>query len=162
MAAFRIFKSNVMARGFIRSAIKSITATVTATRAVNSGLTNVLNAAAGLTVTLPATSSSTLGNRFRFNVGTLLTSNSYIIKVANATDVFAGGVLVNDAGDSSAAAADFMATSATSDTFTMAASAGAGRIGDWVEFECIASGTWAVTGMVQMLDPTSPFSATVS
>lgn len=160
--AFRLFKSNVMARAFIRNAIKSITATVTATRALNGGITNVMNAAAGATVTLPATSAAARGNTYRFVVGTALTSGSYIIKVANATDVMAGAVVVNDAGDSSAAAADVFATASTSDTFTMAASAGAGVKGDWVEFECIAAGVWAVTGLVQMLDPTSPFSATVS
>jgi hypothetical protein len=159
--AFRIFKSNVVARAFISSAVKLITATATATRALNAGITNVLSAVAGVVITLPNTASS-IGNKYRFMVGTALTSGSYIIKVANSTDVMAGGVLLNDAGDSSSAAADYSATSSTSDTFTLAFSVGGGiKVGDWVEFEAIKAGTWSVTGVVQMLDPTSPFSATV-
>lgn len=158
---YRIFKSNVRAKSFIRDGVKSITATATATKAGNAGRTNTLNAAAGLTVTLPASSGN--GAVYRFAVGTLLTSNSYIIKVANATDVMAGGILINDTGDSSAGTADFFPTAATSDTITMAASAGAGKVGDWVELEDIKSGFWSVRGTFQgELDPTTPFSATVS
>jgi hypothetical protein len=163
MASFRIFKSNVVARAFITSAVKSITAAVTATRALNAGLTNLLDAVAGFAVTLPSATASNVGNTYRFMVGTALTSGSYIIKVGNTTDAMFGAVLVNDAGDSSSGAADVFATVAGSDTFTLAFSAGAGiHVGDWVQFESIAAGKWAVTGVVNMLDPTTPFSSTVN
>lgn len=161
--AFRIFKSNVLARAFVRSAVKTITASVTATKASNAGLTNLLSAAAGVTVTLPTASTKMIGARFRFLVNTLLTSGNYIVQVGNTTDAFIGGVILNDAGDSSAAAADYvLAVSGTSDTFTLPSANGGGRRGDYVEFECIASGIWAVSGAVSMLDPTTPFSSAVN
>lgn len=160
--AFRRFKSNVQARSFIRDGVKSATASVTASKAVNAGKTTVLNAAAGLTVTLPATKAARLGEVYRFVVGTTLTSNTYVVKVANATDVFKGGVFINDIGDTSAALVDFYPTASTSDTYTMTATIGGGKAGDWVEFESVALGAWAVRGTMQgVTDPTTPFSATV-
>ena len=104
----------------------------------------------------------TNGNKYRFVVNTALTSSTYIIKVANSTDVFAGGAIINDTGDTTAATADFWPTAATSDTFTMTQNVGGGKQGDWFEVEDIASGFFAVHGCMQgVTDPTSPFSATV-
>jgi hypothetical protein len=45
----------------------------------------VVNAAAGLTLTLPAASGS--GLSFDIMVGTTVTSNTVVVKVANASDV---------------------------------------------------------------------------
>ena len=146
----------------LRTAVRSLTAAYVCNTApvIDDGLTLRLDLAAGFAVTLPAALGS--GRKFRFVVGTLLTSGTYIVKVANATDVMAGGVTINDIGDTSAATADFFPTAASSDTFTMTASLGAGKIGDWVEFEDIKSGFWAVRGSLQGLtDPATPFSATV-
>lgn len=157
----RVFRSLVRAAGYIQQGLKTITAAVTATRAANSGRTNLLSAVAGFAVTLPASSGS--GNKYRFLVKTTLTSASYIIKVKNAVDVFVGGVVINDTGDTAAATADFFPTASTSDTYTMTQSIGAGKAGDWVEFEDYATGFWAVNGVLQgVTDPTTPFSATVS
>ncbi len=162
-AAFRLFKSNVVARAFITSGVKSITASVTATRAANAGKTNLLSAVAGVTVTLPAATASNLGNTYRFMVGTALTSGSYIIQVGNTTDAMFGAVLSNDAGDSSSGAADVFATVSGSDTLTLAFTAGAGiHVGDWVEFTSIAAGKWSVTGVINQLDPATPFSSAVN
>lgn len=147
----------------IRTAVRSVTADYTCNSGsvIDDGLTLTLDKAAGLTVTLPASSGS--GRKFRFVVGTLLTSNTYKIQVANATDVMNGGVTINDIGDTSAATADFFPTASTSDTFTMTATLGAGKIGDWVEFEDISSGHWAVRGALQgVTDPATPFTAAVS
>jgi hypothetical protein len=157
---YRQFGALVRAKAFIVNGVKSITATASATRKANAGRTNLLNAVAGFTVTLPASSGS--GDVYRFVVGTTLTSGTYVVKVANSTDVFAGGVIINDIGDSSAATADFHPTASTSDTFTMTQSIGGGKRGDWVEFEDIATGFWAVRGAIQgVTDPATPFSATV-
>lgn len=159
---FRRFKSNILAKSFIRDGVKSLTASASATRQGNAGRTTVLNAAAGMTLTLPATAAARLGEVYRVVIGTTGTSNAYIVKVANTTDVFKGGVVINDIGDSTAATVDFFPTASTSDTFTLTASIGAGKAGDWVEFEAIAAGVWAVRGAVQgVTDPTTPFSATV-
>lgn len=157
---FRHFPSPVRAKSFLHNGVVSITATATLTRPANAGLTNVVNAAAGLTLTLPAALGT--GYRYRVLVGTLLTSNTIVIKVANATDVMRGGVLINDIGDSTAATADFYPTASTSDTITLTAAIGAGKVGDWIELEDYAAGFFAVRGSLQgETDPANPFSATV-
>lgn len=157
----RRFESIVRAKAFLTKGVKSLTASVTATRVDNAGRTNVLAAAAGLTITLPAATGS--GDKHRYVVGTTATSGNYVVKVADATDVFVGGILINDIGDSSAATADFFPTAASSDTITMAYATGGGKAGDWVEVEDIGANQWAVTGVFQgMTDPATPFSATVS
>ncbi|MGE3341485.1 MAG: hypothetical protein AB7J46_06350 [Candidatus Altimarinota bacterium] len=159
---FRLFNTVLRAKAYITKGVKSVTASATASRKDHAGRTTTLDAAAGLTITLPATASARLGEKYRFVVGTLLTSNDYIIKVANATDVMVGGILINDIGDSSAATADFFPTASTSDTITIPSATGGGKVGDWVELEMIASGKWHVTGQLQGLtDPATPFSATV-
>ncbi len=151
----------IRGKAFQLSAVKSLTADTTITRIDYDGLTATLDAVAGFTVTLPAASGS--GARYRFVVGTTLTSATYVVKVANATDVFVGGVFINDIGDSAAATADFFPTASTSDTFTMTFSIGGGKKGDWFEVEDIASGVFAVRGVLQgVTDPTTPFSATVA
>lgn len=158
---YRTFKSNIRAKSFIRDGVKNVTASASATRAANSGRTTVLKAAAGLTITLPTSRGA--GDRYRFVVGTLLTSNTYVIKVNNATDIMAGAVVINDTGDTTAATADSFPTASTSDTITLTASIGAGKIGDFIELEDAVSGVWMVRGVLQgETDPTNPFSATVS
>lgn len=158
----RNFSAILRAPAFVhRSKVSVTAATLSVKRYLHSGRTTVANLATGFTYTLPATSGS--GNRYRFVIGTTLTSGTGIIKVANATDVFVGGVLMNDIGDSSAALADYQPTASTSDTITFTASIGGGKAGDWFDLEDIATGKWAVNGVIQgITDPTSPFSATVS
>jgi len=158
----RNFGSALRAAGFIHRTPKSLTAsTLSLKPAAHSGRSIVVNRLAGATITLPASSGS--GNRYRLVVGTTITSATIVLKVANATDVFVGGVLINDTGDSTAATVDYHPTASTSDTYTMTQSIGGGKVGDWVEVEDIASGKWAIHGVQQdVLDPTTPFSATVS
>jgi len=157
----RKFNYFVKAHGFIHRSVSSLTATTTCKPGEHSGRTNMLNAVAGFATTLPAATGS--GNRYRFIVGTTLTSGTYVIKVANATDVFVGGAFANDVGDSTAATVDYNATASTSDTYTMTQSIGGGKKGDWFECEDIAAGFWFVNGVQQgIVDPTSPFSASVS
>lgn len=156
----RKFKNAISAASFIRTTPISLTATTSIKPAKHSGRTIRMDAVAGFTNTLPASSGS--GNRYRFVAGTTLTSGSYIVKVANATDVMVGGIFINDTGDTTAATVDFYPTAATSDTITLAQSVGAGKQGDWIEVEDVKSGFWAVTGVLQAeLDPSTPFSATV-
>jgi hypothetical protein len=158
---YRTFNSLVKVKALLINGVKAITtSTVTFTRKANAGRTNVINDADGGTITLPASTGS--GDTYRILVGTTLTSNSLIVKVANATDVFTGGILINDIGDSTAATADFHPTAATSDTITLTASIGAGKAGDWIEIEDYKAGFFAVNGAIQgVTDPATPFSATV-
>jgi hypothetical protein len=117
----------------------------------------IVNAAAGLTITLPVATGS--GKTFRIFVGTLLTSNSIIIDVAGS-DKFYGGIFINDTGDTTAATADyFPAVGGSSVHLTLAQSVGAGKIGDWVEVTDLASVAWGVKGVLNgELDPTTPWS----
>lgn len=159
-AGVRNFSSPIRAKGFLHAGVKTLIAATTVNRADNGGRTNLISLAAGFTVTLPAATGS--GSRFRFVAGVTLTSGTYVIKVANATDVFVGGVFINDTGDSAAATADYFPTASTSDTYTMTQSIGGGKKGDLFEVEDIAAGFFLVSGFQQgVTDPTSPFSATV-
>jgi hypothetical protein len=102
--------------------------------------TITVNNAAGSTVTLPAASGS--GARARFVIGTTITSNSFKVQVANATDVMAGVAL--QAADGGATLNAWEA-GATDDTITMDGSTKGGIKGDIIELEDIASGLWAVS-----------------
>lgn len=163
---FRHFPNVVRATGFMRRSVSRATAAFTVTRPINGGRTTVLDAVAGFTVTLPAATVATTGVGagaiYRFVVKTALTSGTYVIQVANSTDVMAGGVFINDTGDTSAATVDFFPTAATSDTYTMTQSVGGGKVGDWFEVEDIGGSTWIVRGQqVGVTDPSTPFSAAV-
>ena len=115
-----------------------------------------LEAAAGLTITLPASSGN--GRRFIIEVGTTVTSNDYIIQVANATDVMEGAV-----GVTTDAAGVTIPTASTSDTITMNGSTTGGLAGSRVVLEDVASGKWAVSGaLVSTGTEATPFSAAVS
>jgi len=156
----RRFNGPILAHGFQQNGVQAFTATATLNRQDHAGRTMLVTAAAGLTLTLPASNGS--GRTYRILVGTTLTSNTIVIQVANATDVMRGGVVINDIGDSTAATADFFPTASTSDTITLTASIGAGKAGDFIELEDYAAGFYAVRGVLQgETDPTNPFSAAV-
>lgn len=134
-----------------------VTASRTLTRS-DVGAPIVVNAAAGLTLTLPASSGS--GDDFEIVIGTSVTSNSVIVRVANGTDVMRG-VAMNaaDAGDTIVA----FETAAASDTITMNGTTTGGLVGDRILLKDIAAGFWQVQviGAATGAEAT-PFSATVS
>lgn len=135
----------------------SITASVTLDRTRHMGALLALNAAAGLTVTLPASSGS--GDKFDFIVGTTVTSNSDIIKVANSTDIMIGNCIQSaDSGSS----VNGWETGATDDTITMNGTTTGGVKGDRITLIDAISGFWEVV-MVGSATNTeaTPFSATV-
>jgi hypothetical protein len=133
----------------------SITGALSITAALHVGRALLLNAVAGGALALPAATGS--GNTFRFYVGTALTSASWILTATGG--VFAGGVFINNTGDSTAATADFYPPAALDNTLTLAFSVGAGVIGDWIEVTDIKSGVYAVRGVIQAeTDPATPFS----
>jgi hypothetical protein len=113
-------------------------ATYTATQNV-SGKVITLNAAAGVTVTLPAATGS--GTKLAFFVGTTVTSNADIIQVASAADTMSGyAILGQDAADTTV----LFETAATSDTITMNGSTTGGVLGAQVELTDVATGKWMV------------------
>ena len=136
----------------------TLTASATLTTKAHAETWINLSAAAGLTVTLPASSGS--GASFCFSVATTVTSNNDIIQVANATDVMQGVcIMAQDGGDTSVA----FETASTSDTITMNGSTKGGIIGDYIILTDVKSGFWQVR-MVASGTGTeaTPFSAAVS
>lgn len=129
------------------------------TEALHAGRIIALDTAAGSTCTLPASTGS--GAIYRFVVTVLATSNSHIVKVANATDVLRGCVLNNDS-DTSEAFTGFN-TTATSDTMTLNRSTtGSVQIGEWIEIRDIKAGFYSVSGWLASTgSPATPFSAGV-
>lgn len=130
-------------------------ATVTLDRYIHRDTTTVLNRAAGVTVTLPASSGS--GDEYEVFVGTTVSSNSDIIQVANSTDIIQGvvGLTTDIAGTA-------MPTSATTDTITMNGSTTGGVKGSWCRLKDVASGVWRLDGaLICTGTEATPFSAAV-
>jgi hypothetical protein len=128
------------------------TAAFTANRHIHDNRALVINAAAGIAVTLQAATGS--GARYKFILGTAITSNSTTVTRAGS-DVMHGFAVVEDSGDSTASDATvFPATSATIFTFPNGAAAG-----NFVEVQDVASGVWSVIGYLSgQTDPATPFS----
>lgn len=117
----------------------NLTASTTLTSSY-AGAVITINAAAGLTVTLPAATGT--GRRYEFVIGTTVTSNNVVIQVANATDVMTGTAIM---GQDSADTAVLFETASTSDTITMNGSTKGGIKGDRIVLTDIASGLWSVS-----------------
>jgi hypothetical protein len=122
-----------------------------------------INAAAGLTLILPAATGT--GRRYDFFLGTTVTSNSVVIRVASATDWYAGQVFVSSDNAADAAIAFETATGAIgsrSDTMTLNGTTTGGLAGDRVSIVDIGTGQWEVTGWLSGTGTeVSPFSAVV-
>lgn len=118
---------------------------------------NTINAAAGLTLTLPAATGS--GKKFPFLVGTTVTSNSVVIAVANANDTMAGAcVMAQDGGDTVVV----FETASTSDSITMNGSTRGGIKGDFIELQDAQANLWLVKMTASGTGTeATPFGATV-
>ena len=132
---------------------------LTLTLAAHFGKTMKLDTAAGSTATLPESTGS--GAVYRFLVSVLATSNSHVIKVANATDVMRGMIFSVD--DTSDNAVGFIA-GATADTITLnRTTTGSVSLGEIIEIEDYAAGFFRVLGFITNTgSAATPFSATVS
>lgn len=117
----------------------------------------VLSLAAGFTVTLPASTGS--GLRLEFRVGIAITSNSYLIKVQNTTDVMNGQAFSSVAATK---VGQVWPAAATDDTITLNGGTTGGVIGDRIDIYDLKAGFWQVTMWVQQAaTEATPFSATV-
>jgi hypothetical protein len=133
---------------------------VTASRAITPSDAETLlsiDAAAGLTLTLPAATGS--GYKYRVFIKTTVTSNNVIIQVANGTDVMQGLILcAQDAADTAVA----WEAAASSDTITLNGTTKGGLRGDMFEFTDVDAGLWTVSGMMAGTGTeVTPFSAAV-
>ena len=144
------------------ASVVSATDNLTVTEALHGDRLVVLNKAAGATMTLPAATGT--GNRYTFIVGTTLTSNSYIVKVANATDVMEGIAIGADDDVEGAGTAHTWNCETNDDTITMDGAATGGKLGDKVEVIDYASGHFHVNCLLTQSggSEATPFSATVS
>jgi len=135
---------------------KNFTASATLSRS-DAGTILTVNAAAGLTLTLPAAAG--LGDMYRIVLGTTVTSNTVVIKVANSSDIMTGLALSAADGGSSV---NGWGTAASSDTITFDGSTTGGIKGDFIELIDCAANTWAVQVRSSSTGTeASPFSATV-
>lgn len=135
---------------------KSITASRTLSSA-DAGTVLDVNAAAGLTLTLPAASGT--GRVFEVVVGTTITSNNLVIQVANSSDIMSGSALnAADGGDT----AVMFETGASDDTITMNGTTKGGIKGDRVRLVDVATNRWHVSVMGSATGTeATPFSAAV-
>ena len=133
--------------------------TLTVTAASHAGKIIALDTATGSTVTLPAATGT--GNVYTFVTKALATSNSHVVKVANATDVLSGSLTVVDNADGTATT---FGTVAASDTITLnRTTTGSVKIGERINIVDVAAGFFSVTGTVIATgSEATPFSATVS
>lgn len=135
--------------------VTSATVTLGATHA---GRTTVLNRAAGIAVTLPASSGS--GNVYRLHVKTTFTSAA-TVKVANSTDVMQGtAILFADGGDTTVG----FATASTADTIDLLGTGNStgGIFGASIVLTDVLAGFWSVTYVSDAAGTeATPFSATV-
>lgn len=135
----------------------AITAAITLSDPTHEGKLCVVNSAAGIAITLPASTGA--GARYRLFIGTTVTSSATTIKVANASDIMAGVALQAADGGSTVNAWE---TGATDDTISFNGTTTGGVKGDMVELEDVALNVWFVriTGSATGTEAT-PFSATV-
>lgn len=135
-------------------------ATLTLAAATHGGGTVKLDTLAGTIVTLPQATGT--GNKYKFLVSVLATSNNHIVKVGNATDVMIG-LAFGTRTDSGNAVLGF-ATSATSDTITLnRTTTGSANLGEWIEVVDEATGVFSVRAFLTATGAAfaTPFSATV-
>lgn len=137
--------------------VDATASTLAVTLASHDSKTVTLNRAAGIAVTLPAAAGT--GARFRFIVGTTVTSNSTTIKVANSSDTMVG--MVSQAADSGNTVNTYE-IGGTDDTITLNGTTTGGIKGDLIEIEDIANNLFYVR-VTQSATGTeaTPMSATV-
>lgn len=131
-----------------------LTASQTLRRELHAHRPLCMDAAAGMTLTLPAAVGS--GDRYEFMVTTTLTGNG-IIRVANSTDIIQGVIPISATTPLTAGSV------AASDTITMNGTTTGGVIGSRVVLVDAQPGKWIIdTGsFVGSGTAATPFSATV-
>lgn len=119
--------------------IVNVTASATLDSSYNRKTVTV-SAAAGLTLTLPAATGS--GWSCVIVLLTTVTSNNFILQVANSTDAFNGfSAMVSD---DPATVKGFIASPGSDDTITLNGSTKGGFVGDQIEIKDVASGLFQV------------------
>ncbi len=133
--------------------------TLAVTEASHDGKIILLNSLTGSVCTLPASTGS--GAKFHFKVSVLATSNSHIVKVANASDIIQGTVVTVDTDTAGTVVA--FATGASDDTVTLNRSTtGSAMRGEYIELVDAGTNLWLINGVLANTGSgATPFSATV-
>ena len=147
-------------RQFMGSGLVEVTASDALTSAEHGNRMVTMNALAGLTLTLPAATGT--GDVYKVSVSVTVTSNDYIIQVANATDEFLGGVIQTDV-DTTDTLASYPALDADGfDTITLNGSTTGGILGDSFTITDIATGKFLLSGLINSTGTVAtPLSAAV-
>lgn len=121
------------------------------------GRTMLFDRLAGVAVTLPKATGS--GAKYLFKIKTAPTSGSLVVKVGNTVDIIQGGVHFVDT-DTAGTTTAFQ-TAGDSDTITLSRTTTGGvSVGEWLELEDIASGVYAVRGVLSnTASGATPFTA---
>ena len=118
----------------------------------------VLDRAAGMTITLPASSGK--GAKYIFVVKTTVTSNNIIIKVANTSDSFVGRA--NASTDNATTTNNCWNIASGDDTVTLNGTTKGGYAGDHIEIVDLGGNLFFVQAHLKQTSvEATPFSATV-
>jgi len=134
----------------------------TLSKAIHDGKILRLSQLAGHTITLPPALG--MGTLIRAICTIAPTSNSNIMKVANALDIFIGALSAAAVTFAATDQSAFQANGTTFDTITLNRTTTGGALrGEWFEFKDVGTGLWHVAGMIiASATPATPFSATVA
>lgn len=119
--------------------------TFSPTQAAHDNRLLVFNNASGCTVTLPAATGS--GTYFRFLIGTAVTSNSFKVQVANASDYMRGFAYGNLQGTGSTTFSTLNTGTVSTEGDTMTfnrTTTGTAVVGDYFEVLDMATNIWSV------------------
>ena len=135
--------------------------TLTVSRELHEGKIVVLDRAAGIAVTLPASQGE--GDIYTFVIKTAVSSNSTTIKVANASDAYTGQAFGTDDDVEGATGYNWNAET-NDDTVTLDGTTTGGKAGDKIVITDYASNVFDVEAKLTQSggSEVTPFSATVS
>jgi hypothetical protein len=141
----------------LNEGLRPVAATQSLTKTEHDGKTILLTSLTGHTITLPKANG--VGTKIRMIEKVAPTSGSTVIKVIDSVDVMVGALTISLA---TGVGVNFP-TAANSDTVTLnRTTSGGASAGEWLEFEDIAPGIWAVDGNLNGSGVlVTPFSATV-
>ena len=147
-------------RQFVGGGLVTILASDALTAAEHAGRTTVFGVLTGATLTLPAATGT--GDIYKIGVALTVTSNDYIVQVANATDEFLGTLLQTDVDTTDTLASYPCLDGDGFDTITMNGTTKGGLLGDSIVLTDIATGMWQISGHINGNGTVAtPFSAGV-
>ena len=134
--------------------------TVTLTKSAHAGKVVVLARAAGVTVTLPAALGN--GDVYTIVVGTTVTSNADVIKVANTNDSLVGRAVASADDNTTPKSSNIWNAASGDDTITLNGGTKGGYAGDYIQLIDIDGNSFLVNAFLkQTATEATPFSATV-